>query len=217
MQSNLIIYIIIFIIVYDIIFNIICNKSKSKYRYNHYYKFYEILNLTFIYKTLIKIYRSYYGLNKEISYKIMDDVHKVLNKYKIFFWLSEGTALGIYRENDLIDHDDDIDFSFMSKYNDVFEKYCIKEFMNKGYIIGKMFNFYYLIKEGMFVDFDIIYNNDISLANNMNSTEEIMPYIQDFYKKEWNNKMWNLPKESYYKYLYGDDYMIPIKNKKLIK
>jgi len=211
----IIIYIVIFILVlYCISLYIHLGKSKSEYRSKHYYKFYDLLNPIYLYKITIKLYRYINGLNKDTSYKIMDDVHEILNKYKIYFWLSEGTALGIFRNNDLIDYDDDVDFSFMGIYNGTFEKYCIPEFRNKGYLVGKLYNSYYIIKNGMFVDFDIIYKNDICLANNNNSTNEIIPYLQEFYKIIWRNKIWNIPKEEYFIYLYGKNYMIPLKHKK---
>lgn len=51
-------------------------------------------------------------INREILFKNLCEISEVLNKYGIEHWLSHGTVLGVFRENDFIEWDDDADFSY---------------------------------------------------------------------------------------------------------
>ena len=42
------------------------------------------------------------------------NVVKIFNKNKIFYWMGQGTLLGIIRDNKLIDWDHDLDFCLWS-------------------------------------------------------------------------------------------------------
>ena len=152
-------------------------------------------------------------LNKEAAYKILEDVTNILQKYNIFFWLSEGTALGIFRDGDLIDHDDDVDLSFKSKYFKIFKDKVIPDLKKLGYVVDNFHNLYYIMNNDIFIDIDILFENDLCAAKYWKPVEELEPHIKDFYIKEFRGYKYNIPKESYYEYLYGKDYMIPLKKK----
>lgn len=51
-------------------------------------------------------------INRDILFKNLCDIHTVLDKHGIVHWLSHGTVLGVYRDNDFIEWDDDADFSY---------------------------------------------------------------------------------------------------------
>jgi hypothetical protein len=50
-------------------------------------------------------------LDTESLFKNLLTVKKVFDKYGLRFWLSHGTLLGVYRDNQFILHDDDADIS----------------------------------------------------------------------------------------------------------
>jgi len=51
-------------------------------------------------------------INRDILFKNLEEIHEVLDFYGITHWLSHGTVLGVYRENNFIAWDDDADFSY---------------------------------------------------------------------------------------------------------
>lgn len=171
-----------------------------------------LLCLVHIKKLLIK-YKNSIKFNKEEAYKILHDVTPILEKYNIFFWLSEGTALGVYRDNDLIDHDDDVDISFRSEYLKTFKDKVIPELKKLGYTIGKLASLYYIMNDHIILDVDVLFENSSCGAKYWQPVKELEPHIKDFYIKEFRGHKYNIPKESYYEYLYGKDYMIPLKKK----
>lgn len=52
---------------------------------------------------------------KKLNKKNLIDVSKILNESGIDYSIFYGTALGIHRDKDILDHDDDIDFIIDSK------------------------------------------------------------------------------------------------------
>lgn len=175
--------------------------------------------LKLIKKEIIKIKRKKIGIDKKICYELMNEVRDIMNKHGIKFWLSEGTALGVFRDGDLISCDDDVDFSYPISYYDIFLSKVKPELESKGYEVGilaifnnKRFNF--AIKNDHFIDFDIVCPKSNCIAKNGRKCSELLPHLQEFYKIKFNNRIWNVPKESYYEYLYGKDWKTPLCGKK---
>ena len=50
-------------------------------------------------------------LNQDLLFQNLVDVHNVFDKYGIKHWISHGTMLGIYRDNQFIPWDDDCDIA----------------------------------------------------------------------------------------------------------
>ena len=169
-----------------------------------------LLKYNYYKKNYVKYFKKF---NKNVAYKILDDVSKILEKHNIFFWLSEGTALGIYRNNDLIDDDDDVDISFRSEYLEIFKDKVIHDVEKLGYTVDYINNQYYIFNEEITMDIDILFKNETCLAKYNRPVKELEPHIKDFYIKEFRGFKYNLPKESYYEYIYGKDYMIPLRKK----
>ncbi len=48
-------------------------------------------------------------MNKEIALNNLVEISKILEKYKVKYWLTDGTLLGLYRENNFISYDKDTD------------------------------------------------------------------------------------------------------------
>ena len=166
-------------------------------------------------KLIIKYYYTYTKLDKEKGYKLLDEIHNIFKKYDIHFWLSEGTALGIFRDNDLIEHDDDIDIGIYFSNYDKFINLIIPELKKNNYYVDNIYDFYWIEKDNFIIDINILRPNNISIDKHFGPSNDIIPLLQTFHKKIWRNKIWNLPKEKYYEYVYGYDWMIP-QNKNLL-
>lgn len=62
------------------------------------------------------------------------DAYEVANKIGLFTWLTCGTCLGYYRENDFIAHDDDIDLGArISDLTDLKQQELINEMKARGF------------------------------------------------------------------------------------
>jgi len=177
-------------------------------------------------KALIKL--GLLNLNKKNAYDLLNNVHDIFNKYNTFFWLSEGTALGFFRNNDFIDYDDDVDIGLFIDSKDNFIQYILPELVNKGFIITRIdvdrdsstnkhgkqafISMNYL---NISLDIDIVglgYRT-VATGNNIDSIY-ILPYLQKFKKIIIGKNIFYIPLEPYYVFLYGRNYMTPIKNKK---
>jgi phosphorylcholine metabolism protein LicD len=112
-------------------------------------------------KFFVKIYRRLHFINKDKSFEIMVEINNICKKNDIKYYFSEGTALGLYRDGDLIDWDDDIDIGMEElQYNKFVEK-CYPELISKGYyLLNHHFlyslnhNFLSLLKNGHLIDFE---------------------------------------------------------------
>lgn len=75
-------------------------------------------------------------INRDILFKNVCDIHEVFNKYGIVHWLSHGTVLGVYREQNFIAHDDDADFSmYFSQRNSKELEMAIQELKDLGFYV----------------------------------------------------------------------------------
>ena len=63
--------------------------------------------------------------------KNFQEVVNIFNKEKIFYWIGQGSLLGIIRDNKLIDWDHDIDFCLWSHEN--IKSNFIKLLEDKGF------------------------------------------------------------------------------------
>ena len=59
---------------------------------------------------------------------------KIFNKFKINYWVCQGTLLGIIRDQSLIPWDPDIDFAILEKN---FDEKLIKRIMKKMVLLKK--------------------------------------------------------------------------------
>lgn len=75
-------------------------------------------------------------MNRDIAYKNLCEIHKVLDRFEIKHWLSHGTMLGAYRDNNLIQWDDDVDLGmdFSQRGTKNFDK-AMATLVKKGYYI----------------------------------------------------------------------------------
>jgi hypothetical protein len=157
-------------------------------------------------------------LNKEVCHENLAIIHKVFAKHNVFFWLSEGTALGFTRDNDFISHDDDVDIGTMIENRETIFTKILPELKRYGFVhhglpISKYKNYIGLIRNNEKIDIDIVDPKGYCLSN-INKCSKVIPYLKNFNKKIIRGKIYNIPSEDYLVYLYGKNWRIPIKNYK---
>jgi hypothetical protein len=160
-----------------------------------------------------------YYINKDKCFKIMCEIDDICKKNNVKYYLSEGTALGIYRSGDLIDWDDDIDIALEEvEYNKFLEK-CVPELVNSGYYLLYEYipaikrQLLAFVKNGQIIDVENVNVGKKCISKIGGLCDELLPHIQKLTEKEWRGRKFPVPKESYYVYLYGKDWRIPRKTK----
>jgi len=172
-----------------------------------------------IIKLTIKYYRIKYYINKDKCFKIMSEIDDICKKHGIKYYFSEGTALGIYRSGDLIDWDDDVDIAMEEDQYNIFVKKCIPELVNRGYYLlyeyipGIKRQLLAFLKNGQLIDVENIKVGKKCISKVGELCDKLLPHIQKLTEKPWRRRMFPVPEESYYVYLYGKNWRIPRKTK----
>ena len=78
----------------------------------------------FVNKT-IPLFPGVKRIDKEIAFENLCLLKSILDANGIKFQLAFGTLLGVVREHDFIDHDEDIDLAFSMKTVMLFGIYCL--------------------------------------------------------------------------------------------
>ena len=172
-----------------------------------------------IYKYCLKLYRKHHGINIDTCHKMLKDLDDCTKKHNIFFYLSEGTALGIYRNGDLLAWDDDVDIGIFAEDKERFETLVVPEMRKRGYVYNvelmpKM-DLHFFLKDHHMMDVEIVDVRKHCISKRQERCSELISHLQ-FTKKKWRDLVFNVPKTSYYEYLYGKDWMIPKKGAKTI-
>jgi len=160
-------------------------------------------------------------LNKKICQENLEILHKILNKERIEFWLSEGTALGAYRDSDFIDHDDDVDVGIWNSDFKSFKNKVYPELIKEGFRLDfNDFNntFWCFSRKGEKVDIDFTGKGLECMAcktkrANCKSCNEMIPYLKEMKYIEFHGKQYLCPTEHYFEYLYGKSWKTPLKEK----
>ena len=170
-------------------------------------------------KIFTKIYSMIYYIDKDKCFKILCEIDDLCKKYGIKYYLSEGTALGLYRSGDLIDWDDDIDIGMEESQYNIFVKKCLPELISKGYYLTYYYhpsiNGYILgfNKDKQLIDIENVKVGEKCISKYGKLCDELLPHIQKITTKKWRGRKFPVPEESYYVYLYGKDWKIPKKTK----
>ena len=103
-------------------------------------------------------------MNKELALKNLIEITDILKKYNISHWLTDGTLLGLIRENDIIDHDHDTDIGLTIEN---FDKTVVFELIKSGFKIENVWGDYEkvgfeigLLKNGIMTDLFFFEKND---------------------------------------------------------
>ena len=146
--------------------------------------------------------------------------NSIMNQFDIFYWISEGTALGAIRENRILPWDDDVDVSFNFEYRDKFINEALPILLKNGFIIGEVRqnnNFIVLLRKNEKLDIDIVQKDGECTANRTKNTNynidcnNLIKYLNNIHQITFLGTQFNVPGEDYLEYLYGKDWKIPIK------
>jgi GR25 family glycosyltransferase involved in LPS biosynthesis len=198
----------------DELFNQIVNEPIFSYNFN----IYNIEN--YLQNQLL----FFIDNKQEKFFKTLIDMDNILSKNNQKYFLSDGTLLGVIRDNKFIDYDEDIDIGiFRHEYNIEIEKEILKTFklkhrignLNNGYEISfihpetnvslDIFIFY--------IDNDYTWTTTFYCKKNKDNKciykynfDNVIPYI-------FRNKIFYVPNqpEKYLELKYGIDWKIPKK------
>jgi len=75
-------------------------------------------------------------MNRKQALRNLQDIAMVLEARDVQFWLTDGTLLGLVRDNHLLPHDTDTD---MGLWSDSFDPDVLIDLVNRGFIIERFF------------------------------------------------------------------------------
>lgn len=207
-----IIYITILIIA-SVIVNINMLGPHKKYKYS-------IKNRSFP-----SIRRKLVGVSKEKNKTNLRLACEILKLNKIDFFLSDGTALGAIRENDIIEGDEDVDIEIDIKYLDKFISimgmFLKKEFKLMRYWIDTPLNSKNKInlisfhRNYHYVDFQFSGKGLYCISINDNPPrlcDEFLALKEPHQFKKIDGIEYKVPSNQYLELLYGKDWNIPKNN-----
>lgn len=152
------------------------------------------------------------------------DFKEIMDEFGWEWWVSDGTALGFYRDGDLIKNDyDDIDVSLWKKYA-VDSESLKKRLLEKDFFIVKDWKYLDGTSEGMAVKrngnkIDIIFNSRKKVGD-----KEVVYYLADNSKKKFGNGevyAYVFPAEYFNKigtvYANGEYFPIPMPTKQYLE
>ena len=169
-------------------------------------------------------YRHYIGvvpLNIEVCKENLLLFDDIMKKHGIFYWLSEGTALGVVRDNSFIPWDDDVDISFKHHHKQTFYDNVLPELKDNGFVLGRIIhndNFITVHRKNEKIDIDIVQENGECMANNTKNAgyskkcNDLLKYL-NMNTVLFLDRSFNVPQEEYLEYLYGADWKTPKKSK----
>lgn len=160
-----------------------------------------------------------YPLDKEVCLDNLEKINDVFTTHDIFFWLSEGTALGFRRHGNFMEWDDDLDIGMW--IDDVSKlPSAIKDLVKEGFTVGciKMNGtFIALYRNGEKIDIDITGNGLNCMAMSASwygSPCDEFIHTLKFTRIYINGNTYNLPSDEYLEKLYGKNWKTPIKGYK---
>jgi hypothetical protein len=161
-------------------------------------------------------------LNREVCGENLLILNQVLNEVGIPYWLSEGTALGIVRDSDFIEWDDDVDISFMIEHRDIFIEKAFPVLCSRGFTFCGTINngnFFTFMRRGERIDIDIVEPNKSCIAPFTRNTKHsfdcniIINNLHNMRHIEFLGTTFNVPGDDYLEALYGSNWRTPSKNK----
>ena len=155
-------------------------------------------------------------VQRDESISILMDIHRVLYERNIPFWIFFGTLLGIYRDGNVIDWDNDCDIAMLSedfdslvKCEESFKEIGCEEFGAEGKECVTIFRNHGHCDIYFFKDKDKEdkrkCHHGIRLPKNTFSGTDVI---------EWNGRDWRLVNnvEKCLRIVYGEDWEIPSKD-----
>lgn len=160
----------------------------------------------------IPLYSGSSVLNKEQSRENLLLLKSIMDKHNIFFALTAGTLLGAVREQDFIDHDEDIDLALFSrdkqKVIDI-----LPEFLEVGFIIARYDrrNVISLMRGGDYIDL-CFFVKESELIYACGGTLILSRFMEEIGELEFLGQCFKVPKD-YVEFLnceYGFNWQTPV-------
>ena len=160
-------------------------------------------------------------LNIDICKENLELVADILDKYKLKFWLSEGTALGAIRDGNFILYDDDVDIGMWYTDFDKFEMLALPELKKNGFTCDQLImnnTFIGLSRKGEKLDIDFT-EKDIDCMSCKTTNAKcincniLIDKLSNMKYITFIGKKYLCPDIDYLEYLYGPNWKIPLRTK----
>ena len=160
-------------------------------------------------------------LDKDACHRNLKDFKSAMQKHGIFFWISEGTALGATRSGDFIDHDDDVDVGVWSSDLKAFEQLVIPDLKKMNFTVDNVFlNGTFITMSRIKEKFDIDFTGSglsciAGRTHHAKSDEcnDIIPFLDGMTFVSLRDELYPCPGTAYLEFLYGSDWMVPQRKK----
>ena len=167
--------------------------------------------------------------SKKLAYTSLNEISQILENNNISWTVFFGTLLGLVRESDLMDHDDDIDIVILEMTIEEFSDTLLK--FNKDFKVIKLEeNLISLIYKNSSFNIDFYFTNTINKDNlitfgGYDFDERIIKLLNKTKNYTLNTFEFDYPEKfckiripnkpiPFLEYLYGEEWTIPIKNLK---
>ena len=167
-----------------------------------------------IYFTMWKLLK--YKQDCEVLLENLEIFKYCMDYSNIFFWLSEGTALGCIRDNNIIEYDSDVDVGIWYEDKENFFTYCLPMLKSYGFKVLRRYPFS-IHRKNNYIDVDFTGKNKKCMASgipkpfqSMRGCELVMDTLEPFQQSHINNKMYYVPSMRYIEKLYGKEWYIPL-------
>jgi len=153
-------------------------------------------------------------LNLNVAKNNLIEIKELLDKYDIKFGLIYGTLLGAIRENNFIEHDEDIDLSVLDEYKEDLLA-VLYEIIDKGFKVlrynGKLLS---ISRDNEYIDFYFFKKNSFSYRKCDVGLKVKSTYLENTKAYPFLGKNFQTPieAEKLLVELYGKNWQVPVKN-----
>jgi len=165
-----------------------------------------------------RVYTMMYSTDRAILRENLYIVTTILEDQQLFFWLSEGTALGALREGDIIKNDTDVDIGMFECDKKKYMQ-CLPLFEQQGFRLMRYYNangtqpgIVSLYRQNHYIDIDFVGEQHYCAAF-PGPCKDILNVLEPFQIAYIQNRAYYIPSLRYIQYLYGKDWIIPKKEK----
>ena len=177
-------------------------------------------------RSMPKLYAKVIGTDKKIHRENLAIVDEIMKRYEIEYNLSCGTALGVRREGDIIDRDEDvdieIDIKYLDKIKEIVDYFKKNEFQLVRYWVDtplnskKKVNLISFHRKLHYVDIEFSGEglNCITVDDNPpRGCDEFLKIKEPYQYGKIGDREYKVPSDKYLEFLYGEDWMVPRKKK----